>query len=235
MNMQIRSSRHGRAKDITYGLKTVSSDNIKLGEHVKRKLQWEKGRTTIFNLSSDNGFGESFVIAWGYWSQLTWSYSKQLQPLRGLSTISLNVQNTFFQFAHFWNRVASYKWSLSSSPEKLLVKRLCFLKKMMVLQGKFSGKEILRQIYVQDVYWEVSSRSLPLGEGRRSKAIHYAVTLWVLWSSEVGMALVVQVGEKRALVTLPSLQRTLEAHCPGGGCDLGQGEVLPERTVRWRP
>lgn len=234
--MQIGSSRHGIAEDIMYGLKTVSSDNIKLGEHVKRKPQWEKGRTTVFNLSSDNGFGESLLIAWGYWSQLTWSYSKQLQPPRGLSTISLNVQNTFLQSAHFWNRVASYKWSLSSSPEKLLVKRLCFLKKMMVFRGKFSGKETLRQIYAQEVYWEVSSRSLPLGEGRRSKAIHYAVTLGALWSSEAGMALVVvQVGEKRALVTLRPLQRNLDAHCPGGGCDLGQGEVLPERAVRWRP
>lgn len=39
MNMQIGSSRHGIAEDIMYGLKTVSSDNIKLGEHVKRKPQ----------------------------------------------------------------------------------------------------------------------------------------------------------------------------------------------------
>ena len=86
---------------------------------------------------------------------------------------------------------------------------------------------------MQDVYWEVSSRSLPVGEGRRSKAFHYAVNLWALWSSEAGMALAVaQVGEKRALVTLRSLQRTLDAYCPGSGCDLGQGEVLPERTVR---
>lgn len=39
MNMQIRSSRVGRAGDITQWPKTSASDEIKLGEHVRRKLQ----------------------------------------------------------------------------------------------------------------------------------------------------------------------------------------------------
>lgn len=76
MNMYIGSSRDGRTRDVLQWSKTMSSKEIKPREHIKRKLQWEKERTTIFNLSIENGFSERLLIASGYWSQLT--YSKQL-------------------------------------------------------------------------------------------------------------------------------------------------------------
>lgn len=164
--MQITSSRGSSTREIMHWLKTSSSEEIKLGEHVERKLQWEKKRTTIFNLSSDNGFHERLLSASGYWWQPACSRSKQLQHVWGAPFLD-GKKLFFFQFECFWNWVTSYKWSLSSSPEKLLLKRLCLKNWWCFTAGSLGRRFWL--IHVQEVDWGRFAESLPVGEGKKAE------------------------------------------------------------------